>query len=390
MTIDDVRMRLTSEWHAQALARNLASVRARLCVNGYFPESLSGAYDGMFPRTVGALAQLFTLTGELDALEHSVEYVFRGMDDNALASVPHVVLPEAADGRVPLGDATDQIDGQAHVILAYALLALARERCAYEDRRWDVAAALMDRSVQSPYLCRNTRWRIHPGLVLNINLEHSREWNYWFAYDFLSQSFVAAALEAMIALAQRRADAEHAAAWREALEFLHGNIHRKMVCERDGKATYLEMLLPSGRAPVAYDGVGWLNLAPIPSGWQGVDAQIFRNTVDFWHQHAAIEWAGPRITACDWTPAGHTNETYGKMLGWDLVYCMQTGEFDRVCAMLDFLEQVNTADLYAEIFTWLPAEQRWKLRDAGNGEQAVWLCWALMRVRSLAGLPVVV
>ena len=71
--------------------------------NGYFPESMTGAYPGMFPRTVGALARLFTLTGELDTLEHCVEYVFQSMEDAMLDRVPHVIGPQTADGRSHAG-----------------------------------------------------------------------------------------------------------------------------------------------------------------------------------------------------------------------------------------------------------------------------------------------
>ena len=161
-----------------------------------------------------------------------------------------------------------------------------------------------------------------------------------------------------------------------------------MVRELDGKPAYLEMLLPCGRAPVAWEGTGWLNLAPVPSGWKGADPDIFRHTIRAWHKRADIKWPGPVIAACDWSPDSCPPETYGKMLGWDMVFCMEAGDYDRVCSTLDFLEQVNTGDLYAEVFTWVPDEKQWKMRDAGNGEQAAWLCWSLMRVRELAGLSV--
>jgi len=54
--------------------------------------------------------------------------------------------------------------------------------------------------------------------------------------------------------------------------------------------------------------------------------------------------------------------------------------------IVNFLETVNTALLYAEIFDWLPKERMWKLRDAGNGEQAAWLSWAMLVIRREAGL----
>ena len=384
--INEVRRRLASKWHSDSLTRNMRNIRSRLDPSGYFPESLTGKYGGMFPRTLGALAKLFVMTEELSSLAQCVEYVLETMADLALERVPHVIHPRGEACTSPLCDMLDEIDGQAHVILSWALLAIARERCVDEDRRWPLVRDLMDRSVESPYLSRDTCWRINPGLVLNLNLEHSRDEQLWFAYDFLSQSFVAAALEAMIGVADRHCEKEAAGRWRERLAFLTANIEQEMVYELDGKPVYREMLLPSGRKPVPFEGLGWINLAPIPSAWLGVNREIFGNTLRAWHARAKIEWGGPAITACDWTPAGHTNQTYGKMLGWDLVACMDYGEYDRVCSILDFLEQVNTADLYAEIFNWHPDCGKWTLHDAGNGEQVVWLCWSLMRVRQLAGL----
>jgi hypothetical protein len=159
-----------------------------------------------------------------------------------------------------------------------------------------------------------------------------------------------------------------------------------MVRQLDDKPVYAEMLLPTGKKPEIFPGLGWLNLAPIPSGWTGFDPAIFRNTLDAWHQRATINWGGPTVTACDWLPEGHTNQTYGKMLGWDLIATLRAGDYGRVVDMLDFLEQINTAPLYAEIFNWHPTEQCWKLRDAGNGEQAAWLSWAMLVIRREAGL----
>jgi len=384
--MNEVRRRLTSKWHSDALAQNIKDIRSRLDPTGYFPESLTGKYEGMFPRTVGALAKLFVLTGELGSLAQCIEYVLKTMADSALERVPHAIRPRDEAGASPLCDMLDEIDGQAHLILAWALLTLARERCADTDRRWPMVRDLMDRSVKSPYLSRDTYWRINPGLVLNLNLEHSRQEQMWFAFDFLSQSFVAAALEAMIGVADRRGEDTAASRWRERLAFLTASIEREMVYELDGKPVYREMLLPSGRKPVPFEGMGWINLAPTPSGWRGVNREIFGNTLRAWHARAKIEWGGPAITACDWTPTGHTNQTYGKMLGWDMVTSMDYGEYGHVCSILDFLEQVNTADLYAEVFNWHPDCGEWTLDDAGNGEQVVWLCWSLMRVRQLADL----
>jgi hypothetical protein len=385
--IDAVRRRLNSAWHTRALTGNLSNLRSRVASDGYFQESLTGVYQGMFPRTVGALARLLTLIGEIEPLQLCVDYVLGVMEEEGLDRVPHVITPRP--GARPLCDMIDQVDGQAHVILAWALLSLARgQPGAGEERWWPLVSGLMDRSVDSPYLSRNTRWRIHPGLVLNLNMEHSRDWEFWFAYDLLTQSFVAAALEAMIRVAERRGDGA-SARWRDALAFLEAGIAREMVHELDGVRVYREMLLPTGRKPVPFDGLGWMTITPIPSGWQGADPEILANTARAWHARATVSWSGPSIAACDWTPAGHTNQIYGKQVGWDLVACMQMADYGLVCDRLDFLESENKSDLYAEIFDYHPDSGQWTTRDPGNGEQVAWLCWSIARVRQMAGLPLI-
>jgi len=305
----------------------------------------------------------------------------------SLERVPHIIGPRGADGRIPLIDDVDQIDGQASVILAWALLALARGPGSFEDESFLALALLMDRSSDAPYLGRWTRWRIDPGLVLNTHFEHSREWNYWIGYDLLSQSFMMAALDRMIAVARRRGAEEESRRWAERRQRLSNAIDTSMIIEREGEPTYAEMLLPTGRAPQPYPGLSWVALSPVAAGWHDVNRGVLDATIRIWQKNARVEWDGPAVTACEWDPGtGHTGHTYGKILGWELLHAAQIGEWARACAIADFLEAVNDSELYVEIFRIDPASRRWTLRDAGNGEQAAWLSWSLMRARQEAGL----
>jgi hypothetical protein len=359
----------------------------RVTPDGYLQESLTGAYDGMFCRTIGAMAKLLDELGQLPKVKPMLTLTFNSMTAAGMERVPHVIdKPDPAAGRSRICCDVDQIDGQAHVILSWAMLAHAFPNDPWLHETFPFIRTLTNRSSDAPYLSRCTEMRIEPGLVLNQHLEHSREWHAWFAYDFLSQSFVAAALVGMEAAATQLGDPASAERWRQRRTFLEKQIGLTMVRQLDDKPVYAEMLLPTGKKPEIFPGLGWLNLAPIPSGWTGFDPAIFRNTLDAWHQRATINWGGPTVTACDWLPEGHTNQTYGKMLGWDLIATLRAGDYGRVVDMLDFLEQINTAPLYAEIFNWHPTEQCWKLRDAGNGEQAAWLSWAMLVIRREAGL----
>ena len=288
----------------------------------------------------------------------------------------------------------DQIDGQAHVLMVWAMLARQRGHTGFEDRTYHVIAKLMDRSTTAPYLSFEPI-RAHKGLVCNIHLEHSRDGQMWHAYDFLTQSFVVSALENMIPIARRRGDERHVKLWSDRLAFLNKNIAQNMTRQFQGKPIYYEMLLPTGREPVPFPGISWLNLAPIPSGWKSIDNAIFRNTIDTWHRVAQIDWDGPRITSSDWLPEGHTDvfgkqqsdQIIGKALGWDMVYCFRTGDYDRLCEMLDFIEQVNSTEIYAEAFSY-KGNNKWVLHNPGNGEQAAWWSWSMAVIRQAVGLPV--
>ena len=146
------------------------------------------------------------------------------------------------------------------------------------------------------------------------------------------------------------------------------------------------MILPTGREPAPFPGISWLNLAPIPAGWKGVDKEVFKNTIDTWHRVAGIKWEGPHMTCSDWLPEWQSQQVIGKVLGWELVYCLRAGEYDRVCDMLDFIEETNTSELYAEAFNYDAQSGSWRLQDPGNGEQACWWCWAMTDIRREVGL----
>ena len=377
---------LASPFHEEQLRSSYNHLVSRVQPGGYFQESLTGSYRGMFPRTIGALTGLFLATGCVELIEPMLRYCFKAMAQFEMERVPHVIGEESASGVIAEVDDVDQIDGQAHVILSWGLLALAQGRTAFQDETYDLVATLMDRSSSPPYLSFCTRWRIEPGVVLNTHLEHSREREYWHAYDFLSQAFVAAALETMRDCAIRFHDEKRAQRWNSRLLALQNNIADSMTRELDGKRVYVEMLLPTGRRPAVFPGISWLNLAPVAAGWRGVDGTLLSQTIDTWHQASEIRWHDLAVTASDWLPGQRGNEIYTKVLGWDLVYCVRHREWDRARDILAFLEQVNGRDLPGETFVLDTKSDTWSTRDRGNGEQTAWLCWGLVECRKHIGL----
>ena len=81
---DELRVRklVESPYFEGLYARTYWSLVQRTDPGGFVPESLTGAYGGMFPRTIGALSLLYLETGRLDEAEKSIACVLRAMEQN--------------------------------------------------------------------------------------------------------------------------------------------------------------------------------------------------------------------------------------------------------------------------------------------------------------------
>src|SRR5581483_5991602 len=92
-----------------------------------------------------------------------------------LNRVPHYVQ---TNGRPEM---TDQIDGQAAIILGWALYARTAHDPSFVASTYTQVASLMDASLSPPYFTPSF------GLVRNLKLEHYREERFWDTYDMLTQ-----------------------------------------------------------------------------------------------------------------------------------------------------------------------------------------------------------
>jgi hypothetical protein len=538
---------VTSEPISGIYERTYTSLLERVEADGFFQESLTGAYAGMFPRTVGGLVSLFLETGELDACERLIGCALQATEDNEMTRIPHVfdrranqrapleggdpaqpdytialyrldngyygaqyflapktpieafeaylavagctgtltlsvrndrteealytrdfdiqtltngwvrlpVEPPLAleagqrydfrlsfegegsplwfglnsatdhplagayahDGRggpedfldqpghvtafavdagnlrhsedkegYPILSDWDQIDGQAHLLMAWGRLANRRGPTAFEDRTWPLVAALMSRTVEPPYMLYQGM-SIGLGLVHNFALEHSREGRFWDCWDILAQSFVSAALEELIPIADRRGDAARARKWRNRYETLQGAIQQHLTWELDGKRVYMEMRLPDSGAGVPFEGLGWLNFGAVAAQWKGMDVTVMRNTVAALRQRALRDWHGHVWLADDWWPDGSVApQVIGKGVGWEIAWCLREGEWERIGQWMDFLTVVHPeGSLYMEAASLFP-DDTWHLQDSGNGEQCSWWCWGMARLRKELGL----
>jgi len=395
---------LHSPYFEGLYSRTYSSLINRMDPNGFVPESFTGAYGGMFPRTIGALSLLFLETGRVDEAEKSIACVLQVMEQNNLELVPHVI--GKSGDRYTIEDDEFEIDGQAHVILGWARLAQRRGRTTFEDQTWNQVSALMSRTTSRAFLDYGS-FPSQLGLVRNGAFEHSREGRYWDTYDLLTQSFVGAALKDMAAVARRRGDTQKAKEWEEKLAIISNGVTKNLTTVRDGKLTYLEMRLPNSAAGVPYLGLGWVAFSPVAAGWEpDVDPQVMQNTVaTMQHSLLKVTHGLPWMPTDSYADGGFSNQIIGKGQAWEMDYSRAHGDYIRIEQILHLIEEANgTSSLYMEA-AWLQDAHHdlpsllydsdlpelehasWKTKDGGNGEQTAWWCWAMARLRRQMGMP---
>jgi len=284
----------------------------------------------------------------------------------------------------------DQIDGQAHVIMAWARLALYRGITDFEIRTYPLLATLMDRTSDQPYFMWGRGHDVSLNLIQNIAFEHSREGRYWHVWDLLTQCVVGASLESMIKIAERQGDTKRAVRWQDRLQVLIKGIDKNLTRWVNTKKVYLEMRLPNSAGGVPYTGMSWVNFAPVMAQWHPLEKKVMINTVEAMRQKLLVTYRDFKYLAMEYDPDGEVNSKWiiGKGIGWEIDYARQEKEFGRIKEWLDFLKAFHTGDFFSESM-FLDDHDNWITGDGGNGEQSTWWCWALARLRKEAGLPVV-
>jgi hypothetical protein len=378
------------------------SLLDRLNNDGFLPESLTGAYSGMYPRTSGPFVLLMIETGRYKEAEANIKCVLDAVAQNDMERIPRVVGKE--HNKYIIIDDQFQIDAQAHVILAWARLALKRGHTQFEDDTWDQVKMLMRRTCDRTFF-QYGGWSIEPGLVRNIAFEHSKEGRMWDVFDLLTQSFVGAAMKDMIKIAERHNSPYLVADWNKKIAILSTGIKTHMVSDYYGAQAYVEMFIPNGNGGVQYNGLGWVTLSPIAAGWEGVDHQILKNTVKIMNEKLLKHSNGVVWMPTDGYPDGRfSNEIIGKGMAWEIDFSRSENDYKRICQILDLILTVNAdKPLYLE-GAWLEGNGKtlsniisdddlvkmktsaWKVKDAGNGEQTAWWCWAIARLRKSVGL----
>ena len=395
---------LQSSFFENLYSKTYYSLLDRMRKDGYLPESLTGAYDGMYCRTTGALVLLFIETGRYEEAEKNIRCILDAVAENDMERIPHVI-GKKKDGKYTIISNENQVDGQAHVILAWARLALKRGHTGFEDKTWPLVSKIMERTCDRTYF-QSGHWSIEPGLVRNLSFEHSREGRRWDTWDLLTQSFVGAALKDMAEIAKRHGATLLADDWNKKRTLLSLGIVKNLTTVRNGKTTYLEMRLPDSNGGIPYYGMGWVCLSPVAAGWEGAEHYVMKNTAAEMQRTVLKNTKGVVWMPTDGYPDGSvSNEVIGKGLAWEMEFSRQEKDPARIKQILDLIKTVNAGNpIYME-GGWLEGngfklsqkitrddlvkmeEAVWKCKDAGNGEQCAWWCWSIARLRKEVGLP---
>ncbi len=157
-----LKKRVSAGPFARLYSNTFYDLIGRIEEDGFMRESndpLKG-YDGMYPRTVGATVSLLLAVDRPEPAERLIRCVLNAMRYNGMDRIPHAFdkrrtgNPGITDRYIILGRG-DQLDGQAHLIMAWARLANYRGRTAFEDSTYPAVAALLNSSFRPPY-CHDT------------------------------------------------------------------------------------------------------------------------------------------------------------------------------------------------------------------------------------------
>jgi len=379
--------------------------------DGYFQESLTGQYSGMYCRTVGPLTLFLLELNKTELAEKLIHHVYTAMKINNMSKVPHVIGKKLNihDGKKVLEPywivgRADQIDGQAHVIMAWAKLALFRGTTDFEDTTWNFFADLMDQSIQPPYLSIEEN-DLKSLLIYNPAFEHSRLIP--SNYNLLTQCFIGSALHAMALVADKRNERKRAIKWREAENKIKKGIEKYFIRYVNGKKVYMELLLNEKNEHLPFNGMGWVCLSPIAACWQPLPDEILKNTVyEYWNTGFKL-WNGLKWMPTDfWDNGEFSGQMIGKGIAWEIEYASKIEDWKRILEIFTLLKTVQYKEpIYMENSFLMDGSDKnisflndslltqmnyaaWKVVDPGNGEQATWWCWAMSRLYKKLHLPV--
>lgn len=213
-------------------------------------------------------------------------------------------------------------------------------------------------------------------LIYNPSLEHSKKGRYWQAYDLITNVFASQAFYELADVADAMKDTKNKGIWLKYSEKIKNGIHKHLTCEIDGLTIYAEFYDREDNMKF-YDGISWVNFAPVAAEWYGMDMQIMKNTYEIYKKHAGIDMFGYKGLATDHF-LGTTEtrrEFIGKGVAWELMFCDMIGDTERIQEIVD-LELATSKrynlSVYPESWT-----SQTTVSDPGNQEHCSWQVYAM-------------
>ncbi len=372
-----VRARLQDSHVADIYRDSYQSIFGRLTENGFLQESLTGLYKGEYVRSIGAFAILADKVGETAAAGKALRFVTDVMQEKNLQYVPFTISADRATVRTE-----DELDGRAHFVLGWALYILKSKDTAYFDETY----ALMKREADA--FCSDTYFYENVGLVRNRRFTHTRLYNgsdYVDVFDILTNSFVAAALEKMVAVAKQTGKDVDMVLWQSTLDKLQAGIRQNLTREVNGKTVYLEQLYFNGGNATPENGVSWVCLSAFASGYSGLDAQILQNTAAYTREKLWQRTQNGGYLAVECSASGTVKDwILGKSVGWDITAAAMAGDMFHINDTFSFLNSTHQGTIYMEKMK--KNGDAWKTIDAGNAEQVIWFLYGIATLREQLGV----
>ncbi|MBR3844902.1 MAG: endonuclease/exonuclease/phosphatase family protein, partial [Clostridia bacterium] len=350
-------------------AATYQSMIDRIREDGYAQTSLTGAYEGMFPRDSSIQIMAHVAQGDFDQARMILNYLTEYHRAKNLSYVMHIIRTH--DSYIKQTDTTFFF---LHSWYLFATQApKTAQNKAYIEGSYDMVKKFANYYLDNGYL--HDKY----DLLFNESLEHSRDGDYWQAYDLLTNVYASQALHEM-ADYFKTSDPANAKKWEDAASKIVAGVHKNLVTEIDGKIMYAELIgktaTTAANDPNAEDkfvqGFSWVNLAPMGCDWYAADPEILENTYQLYMQYGSCRYYRKYqmldvFTKFNGRPIVRGNHVIGKGLAWEMMYCKKMGYDERLAVLTAFVEEYSE-DMYRE--TWVYSGGG---SDTANQEHASWM-----------------
>lgn len=282
---------------------------------------------------------------------------------------------EALKSEIRLISDYTQTDATYMLIHAWVMY-VNNNRGSEEDKLFIEQSYPIIKNFANYYIDSKQYYNKEMNLLLNPSLEHSRKIRYWISYDLLTNVFASQALHELSAVAESLKDSKMKEKWASVSKKLEEGINTHLVTEVDGMKIYGEFYDVEDNMKF-YQGISWVNFAPVAAEWYGMDLQIMKNTYEIYKKYASVKMYGQDCLATEATLGTNelTRELIGKGIAWELMFCKMIGDTERmeeIVALELATAEKNKISVYPEF---------WKsenyVTDPGNQEHCSWQLYAM-------------